>query len=57
MDIYIALLRSATSRRQSDAEFALNQKRVSEFQPDDDSYFAQMTARLCPAAPLLARGQ
>jgi amidase len=43
MEIFIRLLRSATSRRQSDAEFALNQKRVAEFRPDDDSYFAQMT--------------
>jgi amidase len=43
MDIYIRLLRSATSRRLSDAEFALNQKRVAEFRPDDDSYLAQMT--------------
>jgi amidase len=43
MDIYITLLRAATSRRQSDAEFALNQKRVADFRPDDDSYFAHMT--------------
>ncbi len=43
MDNYITLLRSATSRRQSDAEFALNQKRVAGFSPDDHSYFAHMT--------------
>jgi amidase len=43
MEIYIRLLRSATSRRLSDAEFTLNQKRVAEFRPDDNSYFAQMT--------------
>jgi amidase len=43
MDIYVTLLRSATSRRQSDADFAQNQKRVDGFRPDDDSYFAQMT--------------
>jgi amidase len=43
MDIYVTLLRSATSRRQSDAEFALNQKRADDFSPDDDSYFARMT--------------
>ena len=43
MDIYVTLLRSATSRRQSNAEFALNQKRADGFSPDDDSYFARMT--------------
>lgn len=43
MDVYVALLRSATSRRQSDAEFAGNQKRASGFRPGDSSYFAQMT--------------
>ncbi|WP_119388887.1 amidase [Taklimakanibacter lacteus] len=43
MDNYITLLRSATSRRQSDAEFAQNQKRVEGFRPGDDSYFAHMT--------------
>src|SRR5437762_1864470 len=43
MDIYVTLLRSATSRRQSNAEFALNQKRVEGLKPDDDSYFARMT--------------
>jgi amidase len=43
MDLYIKLLRSATSRRQSDADFALNQKRASELKPDDESYFARMT--------------
>ena len=43
MDVYIQLLRSATSRRQSDADFALNQKRAAAFRPGDASYFAQMT--------------
>lgn len=43
MDVYIRLLRSATSRRQSDADFALNRKRASELKPDDESYFARMT--------------
>ena len=43
MDVYIALLRAATSRRQSDAEFATNAASVAKrFAPDDDSYFAQM---------------
>jgi amidase len=43
MDLYVKLLRSATSRRQSDEEFARNLERVLEFKPDDESYFAQMT--------------
>jgi amidase len=43
MDVYVTLLRSATSRRQSDAEFVLNQRRADGFSPDDDSYFARMT--------------
>ena len=43
MDVYIALLRSATSRRQNEAEFLANQKRVAGFAEGDDSYFAKMT--------------
>ncbi|WP_119272681.1 amidase [Taklimakanibacter deserti] len=43
MDVYVKLLRAATSRRQSDADFALNLKRVSELRPADESYFARMT--------------
>jgi amidase len=43
MDVYVRLLRSATSRRQSDADFASNLKRASELKPDDESYFARMT--------------
>jgi amidase len=42
MDIYITLLRSATSRRQSDSEFAANAARVAEFADSDTSYYAQM---------------
>jgi amidase len=42
MDVYIALLRSATSRRQSDAEFSANHASVAAFAPDDRSYYAQM---------------
>lgn len=41
-DIYIATLRSATSRRQTEAEFAQNATRVAGFAPDDDSYYAKM---------------
>ena len=37
-----ALLRAATSRRQSDAEFAANAAKVDAFGPDDTSYLAQM---------------
>lgn len=43
MDVYIQLLRSATSRRQSDADFAANQALVDGFAPGESSYFAQMT--------------
>ena len=43
MDVFIALLRSATSRRQTDADFATNAERVARFSEDDDSYFAKMT--------------
>ena len=42
MDVYVALLRSATSRRQSDAEFAANAGKVSGFAGGEDSYYAQM---------------
>jgi amidase len=42
MDVYIALLRSATSRRQSDAEFAANSARVASSDPQDDSYLTKM---------------
>jgi amidase len=42
MEIYIALLRSATSRRQTDAEFAINTARAGGFAPDDHSYYARM---------------
>jgi amidase len=42
MDVYIALLRAATSRRQSDAEFAANSVKAANFAPDDTSYLAQM---------------
>ena len=43
MDIFIALLRSTTSRRQSDADFAKNESIVANFAKDDDSYYAKMT--------------
>ena len=43
MDIFIALLRSATSRRQTDGDFSDNVERVANFTPGDDSYFAKMT--------------
>jgi amidase len=42
MDVYIALLRSATSRRQTDAEFAVNAATVARLDPLDDSYLAKM---------------
>lgn len=43
MDVYIQLLRSATSRRQSDQDFTANARLAESFAPGDDSYFAQMT--------------
>ncbi len=42
MDVYIALLRSATSRRQSDADFAANSAKVAASDPQDDSYLTKM---------------
>ena len=42
MDVYIAMLRSATSRRQSDAEFAGNWDKVAATDPLDDSYLTKM---------------
>ncbi|MGE0241351.1 MAG: amidase, partial [Parvibaculaceae bacterium] len=43
MDVYVKLLRAATSRRQSDADFAQNLRRAGGLKPDDESYFARMT--------------
>jgi amidase len=43
MEVYVKLLRAATSRRQSDADFAQNLTRAGELRPDDESYFARMT--------------
>lgn len=43
MDIFITLLRSATSRRQTEADFQANQEEVAGFADDDDSYYAKMT--------------
>ncbi len=42
MDNYIALLRSATSRRQTDEDFALNSAKVAASDPLDDSYLTKM---------------
>jgi amidase len=42
MDIYITLLRAATSRRQTEQEFAVNAAKVKAFATDDDSYYAKM---------------
>jgi amidase len=41
-DIYIALLRAATSRRQTEEEFRANSARVAQFAEDDQSYLAKM---------------
>ena len=40
--VYIGLLRSATSRRQSDDEFAANAAKVAALRADDQSYVALM---------------
>lgn len=42
MDVYIALLRSATSRRQTDADYAANYAKVAASDPQDDSYLTKM---------------
>lgn len=42
MDIYITLLRAATSRRQTEAEFAANAATVAGLAADDARYFAKM---------------
>ncbi len=41
IDVYIALLRSATSRRQSDAEYVANWQKVAASNPLDDSYLTK----------------
>ena len=41
-DVYITLLRAATSRRQTEAEFSANSARVAGFAGDDMSYLAKM---------------
>src|SRR5688572_13933805 len=41
-NVYITLLRSATSRRQTDAEFQINREKSASLAPEDDSYFAMM---------------
>jgi amidase len=42
MDVYIALLRSATSRRQTDADYAANFAKVAASDPLDDTYLTKM---------------
>lgn len=42
MDIYVTLLRSATSRRQTEEEFKSNAAKVAGFAAADDSYYARM---------------
>ncbi|MGL4296440.1 MAG: amidase [Aestuariivirga sp.] len=42
MDVYITLLRAATSRRQTEEEFAINAARAKGFAAGDDSYYAKM---------------
>ena len=41
-EVYIALLRAATSGRQTDEDFEANRQRVPELAADDESYEAQM---------------
>jgi amidase len=42
MDVYITLLRAATSRRQTDEEFTANAARSFQFDVSDQSYLAKM---------------
>jgi amidase len=42
MDVYITLLRAATSRRQTDEEFTANAARSFQFDPGDQGYLARM---------------
>jgi amidase len=42
-ELYIKLLRAATSPRQTDADFARNRKHAESLSPDDESYLARMT--------------
>lgn len=41
-DVYVKLLRSATSRRQTDAEFRSNLEKAKVLEPGDESYYAKM---------------
>ena len=41
-DVYIGLLRAATSRAQSEEVFAQNRRIVAELDPNDQSYYARM---------------
>jgi amidase len=43
MDVYVGLLRAATSGRQTNEVFAKNQEIARNLKPTDKSYFAQMT--------------
>jgi len=43
MDVYVALLRAATSGRQTNEAYAKNQETAKNLKPTDKSYFAQMT--------------
>jgi amidase len=41
-DVYVKLLRSATSRRQTDEEFRSNMEKAKALKPGDDGYLAKM---------------
>ena len=41
-DVYVKLLRSATSRRQTDEEYASNVEKTRELKPDDSNFYARM---------------
>jgi amidase len=41
-EVYVMLLRSATSRRQSDEEFQFNREKARALEPGDESYYAKM---------------
>jgi amidase len=56
--VYVALLRAATSGRQSEAQFERNVATARTLRPDDDGYFARMTrANVMPHKQWLAHNE
>jgi len=56
--VYVALLRAATSGRQTEAQFERNVATARTLRPDDDGYFARMTrANVMPHKEWLAHDE